>query len=154
MYVSQRTGHVFRRQCVCTVIVCCGGAGGGCRSRGRLPSAQSLISVSPSRGCKPRTRISRSGGKVGRRMKIWNLFKWKQLLAKCRSSGFFVKCPAFNGFSRCCIQKIYHPVNRLRSFQSSCHWVTGSLGHSVTHSLGHSVTRSLGHSFGTHVLTD
>ena len=33
--VSQRTGHVFRRQCVCTVIVCCG-AGGGCRSRRRL----------------------------------------------------------------------------------------------------------------------
>ena len=68
-------------------------------------AVQSLISVSPSRGCKPRTRISRSGGKVGRRMKIWNLFKWKQLLATCRSSGFFVKCPAFNGFSRCCIQK-------------------------------------------------
>ena len=55
------------------------------------------------------------------------------------------------------ITEIYHTVNRLRSFQSSCHpviqsfnhsviWsLSKSLGHSVTWSLGHSVTWSLGH---------
>ena len=42
--------------------------------------------------------------------------------------------------------KIYHTVNRLRSFLSLGHWVTRSLGHLVTRSLGHSVTRSLSHS--------
>ena len=41
--------------------------------------------------------------------------------------------------------KIYHPVNRLRSFMSSCHLVIWSLGHSVTRSLGHLVIRFLGH---------
>ena len=53
--------------------------------------------------------------------------------------------------------KIYHTVNRLRSFLSFCHPVIGhliiqsfvhlviqSLGHLVTWSLGHSVTQSLG----------
>ena len=42
--------------------------------------------------------------------------------------------------------KIYHTVNRLRSFLSLGHSVTWSLGHSVTRSLDHSVTRSLSHS--------
>ena len=42
-------------------------------------------------------------------------------------------------------KKIYHTVNRLRSFLSLGHSVTWSLGHSVTRSLGHSVTWSLGH---------
>ena len=36
--------------------------------------------------------------------------------------------------------KIYHPVNRLRSFLSSCHPVIWSLGHLVTWSLSYSVT--------------
>ena len=49
---------------------------------------------------------------------------------------------------------IYHTVNRLRSFLSSCHpvlWSFGhyliiwSFGHLVTRSLGHLVTWSLGH---------
>ena len=43
------------------------------------------------------------------------------------------------------IGKIYHTVNRLRSFLSLGHLVTWSLGHLVTRSLGHSVTRSLCH---------
>ena len=42
--------------------------------------------------------------------------------------------------------KIYHTVNRLRSFLSSCHPVIWSFDHSVTRSLGHLVTQSLGHS--------
>ena len=42
--------------------------------------------------------------------------------------------------------KIYHTVNRLRSFLSPSHSVTRSLGHSVTRSLGHLITRSLSHS--------
>ena len=42
--------------------------------------------------------------------------------------------------------KIYHTVNRLRSFLSPSYLVTRSLGHLVIRSLGHSVTWSLGHS--------
>ena len=42
--------------------------------------------------------------------------------------------------------KIYHTVNRLRSFLSPSHSVTRSLVNSFTLSLCHSVTQSLGHS--------
>ena len=41
--------------------------------------------------------------------------------------------------------KIYHTVNRLRSFLSSCHPVIQSLGYSVTRSFSHSVTWSFSH---------
>ena len=56
-----------------------------------------------------------------------------------------------SGFTTCKVKhyilhKIYHPVNPLRSFLSSCHLITQSLGHLVTLSLYHLVTRSLSHS--------
>ena len=66
-----------------------------------------------------------------------------------------VKILLTNAMLRICYDdQIYHTVNCLRSFLSSCHpvtqsfvyLVTWSLGHSVTQCLGHSVTWSLGHS--------
>ena len=47
---------------------------------------------------------------------------------------------------QCLQNKMFHKVNRLRSFPSRSHSVTWSLGHLVTRSLGHLVTCSLGHS--------
>ena len=52
-------------------------------------------------------------------------FKWRCLINKTGGSTFKHKI------------KIYHTVNRLQSFLSLDHSVTGSLGHSVTLSLKH-----------------